>query len=233
MNCKSALWLLAGLLVAGCGKDAPTCETFPCANGANSYRFCSSESSQLSYVFGGQTCACNGTADSAACQACSAAATSYCGGDGGAGNTSASCMTTFSGGFMGSFTPCGVTLTQTTPTTWVISGSGGAVAMTTDVWEGFTMTNAGVVAVGTFDETDSMLTVAGATRPSAVSTEGWNAGFGQGATSGAFEVAVSALGDGVTNSDGSISYPDAHGSIAATLVDPHGAEIAVTVAISF
>ena len=233
MKLKSALWLVASLLVASCGKDAPTCETFPCANAANSYRFCSSEGSQLSYSYGGQTCSCQGGGDSAACQACSAAVVTYCGGPGGTGNTSASCVTTFSGGFMGSFTPCGVTLTQTTATTWVISGSGGEVPMTTDVWNGFTMTNPGVVAVGTFDATGSTLTSAGATRSSNVGTEGWNASFGQGAANGAFDVSVSSLGDGVTNSDGSIGYPDAHGSIAATLVDPHGADIDVTVAIQF
>ncbi len=230
MNGKSALWLVASLVVAGCGKDAPTCETFACATAGNSYRLCSSDH-LLSYSYAGKSCSCDNDANDATCQACYTAVAAYCGtADSG---TSPSCVTTFGGGFTGTFTPCGITLTQTTPTTWVIAGSGGAVPTTADVWNGFLMTNPGTVAVGTYDENDSTQTVAGASAPSSGSTVGWNAGFGQGASTGAFQVEIASLGTGVTGSDGSIGYPDAHGMITATLVDPLGGAINVAVNIQF
>ena len=230
MDRKTALWLVAGLILTGCGKDAATCETFACTN-ANSYRLCSTDST-LTYSYGGQTCGCDNDADNAACQACYAEVATFCGSaDGGA--TSASCMTTFTGGIMGTIAPCGVTVTQTTATTWTIAGGGAPVPTTADIWNGFTMTNTGTVAIGGYDENDSTQTIAGATAPSSGSTEGWNAGFGQGASTGAFFVQLVSLGDGTTGSDGSIAYPDAHGKITATLVDPFGGAVNVSVIIEF
>ena len=225
-----AVTFLASLVVAGCGNDAATCVTFACAIAGHSYQLCSSDS-RLDYRYGGQSCSCSNDATSAACQACYTAVTNYCGSaDAG---TSPTCATTFSGGIMGTFTPCGVTLTQNTPTTWSITGSGGLVPTTADVWNGFSMSNAGTVAVGTYDESDSTLTVAGASAPSSGGLAGWNASFGQGASTGAFAVELVSLGDGVSNSDGTISYPDAHGKITATLVDTRGAAIDVAVTVEF
>jgi hypothetical protein len=224
--------LLASLLVAGCGNDATTCVTFACATAGRGYRLCSSES-RLDYSYGGQSCSCNNDANTAACQACYTSIVNYCGTVDADAGTSPSCVATFSGGIMGTFTPCGITVTQTTPTTWTIAGSGGPVPTTADVWNGFSMSNAGTVAVGTYDESDSTLTIAGASAPSSGSLAGWNATFGQGSATGAFSVELVSLGDSVTNSDGTTGYPGAHGKITATLVDPQGGAINVAVSIQF
>ncbi len=247
MNTKSALWIVVSTLVAGCGGAATECERVPCTATA-SYQICAS-SNTLTYNYGPQTCSCDKDVQSAQCQACLSSVTDYCaqldgtaggggsggggagggGTAGGGGSVNVSCSASFVGGLDGTFSACNVQVTQTSATTWTISGQGGELPGTSNDWNGFTMTNLGTAAGGEYDQSSSTST----TTSLFAGTAHWSAGFGQGTTTGDFNVRLDSLGIGTTVTGVGIVYAEPHGIVTGTLVDSTGANAEVFLTVSF
>lgn len=227
-NWKIVVVLLSGL--AGCGSPSLTCQTQSCDNG-KTYKACAKVDGSVSYSFGGMSCSCS-SSNQTACQTCAAKIAAYCGGGSsfdfavGSGNMDAggqtACAATFSGGTSGTST-CAVTINyQPAQGQWVVSTAGNTVSGTSYTWTGFSFVLTGTPTTGTWDQTSAY----GATSQVAGSgnvVPDWIASSSMGTTVGSASLTLTELGASstITGSGGQqdVLYQAPHGTWTGTLLD--------------
>ncbi len=212
------------------GSPTVTCQTQTCGNDATkSYRACAHTNGDLSYDFGGQSCACP-TSDATTCQSCATQVAAYCegaGGSGGSGGTGGggagggptTCRTTFSGAFSAAYAPCAVTITSVPAGgLWSVATAGNAIPGTSYTWSGMSFALSGTPSAGTFDQTQSVGASDIVQEPDSADPPEWLAGNGSGMTYGSASLTITSLGPS-TDVNGSTLYQAPHGTWTGTLVD--------------
>jgi hypothetical protein len=114
--------------------------------------------------------------------------------------------------------PCAVTITYVAGTGTTIATAGNAISGTQYTWNGFNMTNAGMPATGTFDQTASEASSDSITQPGSQNPPFWEAGFGSGHVYGTATVTITSLGPS-SDVNGTTLYQSPHGTWTATLQD--------------
>jgi len=227
----SALSLTTAGIVAGCGgAPAITCQMQACSTGTNTFQVCANTDGTETYDFGGMSCHCGGNTGTN-CQTCTTEVAAFCdpnGGIGGTGGTGGGgsgggggggmCKSVFSGGINATYMPCAVTITYVAGTGTTIATAGNAISGTQYTWNGFNMTNAGMPATGTFDQTASEASSDSITQPGSQNPPFWEAGFGSGHVYGTATVTITSLGPS-SDVNGTTLYQSPHGTWTATLQD--------------
>jgi hypothetical protein len=221
------LSLLVAITLTGC--SSLVCQSVGCVNSASAYQICSASSGDTVYRFGGSSCDC--PIDNVnQCNACQVQLDSYCGGanpnpDLGSAR---SCMAIFSGAVSGASAECAVSLAYDAQSNaWSAATSGKLVPGTSDDWNGFTFTAAGMPATGTFDQTKAQsastsLTGFGSPAPL------WKASYTNGVAIGTATLQITALG-----TEAGTTYATPHGTYAATLDDQIAGQSPVSLTVTF
>jgi hypothetical protein len=239
--------VVAFLAVAlvGCGSASPgDCSTSACMSGVNAgqtIKVCAHPNGTVTYQFGGSTCSCT-ISTSGGCP-CGQQVLHWCGdssadggggsdggggadagattdgGGSGAGNDLApmpSCTFTLSGGLTATG-KCAVSIkADSYYKQWTFDFGSGVISGTGYDYIGPTLTIAGAAQAGTFDHSQ------GSSNSSIESVNGndpfWRESYTMVSIIGQLTLTITSLGVPVTN--GTVSqYPNAHGSLAATLVN--------------
>jgi hypothetical protein len=225
--------LLCGVLLtlSACQQNS-VCEVADCDGNLDTYYTCAKSNGDTTFQFGSQSCTCPFN-DTTTCNACQASVNAYCGVTTTDGGTPAVCTATFSGAVSGTFTPCAVSITNTSSSsTWVATTKGGAISGTSDTWNGFSFTSAGGAAVGIYNQTAATTTtcsVLGPPTPTPVPD--WVASFSSGTSFGSATLTLTSLGTAsATNAN---EYDGAHGNWTGMLVDQAGENAAVALTVAF
>ena len=243
-NRRGTAPLLVGLalLAQSCGASplatsAPAmCQTQTCANvAAGTYQTCSQPNGNVDYNTGEELCTCPpGNANQ--CLVCAQIVAGHCGSavtaepsDAG----SASCAATFSGAVSGIAPSCAFTIMYA-PLAGVssVSFKGGAITATPYYW-GVDLVLNGVLAVGTFDQTQGVLASAYLDDESLGMLPNWAATINSGQPTGDATLEITSLGPAV-DVDGQTFYQSAHGTWIGRLVyerlPPAQPDVALTIA---
>ena len=242
-NWRGTAPLVVGLalLAQSCGGSSlttsspATCRTQTCANAAaGTYQTCSQPNGNVDYNTGQELCTCPpGNANQ--CLLCAQIVAGYCGsavtaepGDAG----SASCAATFSGPVSGMAPSCTFTIMYA-PLAGVslLSVQGGPITATPYYW-GVELVLNGVLAVGTFDQTQGVRASAYLEDESLGMLPNWAATINSGQPTGDATLEITSLGPAI-DVDGQTFYQSAHGTWTGRLVyerlQPAQPDVALTI----
>jgi hypothetical protein len=229
------------LLALSCGgsslSSSATCQKLMCANAAaGTYQACSQPNGNIDYDTGEELCTCP-PGNPNQCLLCAQILAGYCGSaltaepsDAGSG----SCTATFSGAVSGMAPWCAVTIMYA-PLAGVssVSAKGGSITTTPYYW-GVDFVLNGVLALGTFDQTQGVQASAYLDDESPGMLPNWAATINSGPPIGDATLEITSLGPAV-DVDGQTFYQSAHGTWTGKLVyeRPQPAQPDVALTITF
>ncbi len=233
--------LAAGLALLGlsCGgsslSSSATCQEQTCANpAAGTYQTCTQANGNVDYNVGEELCTCP-PGNATQCLLCAQILAGHCGSvltaepsDAGSG----SCAATFSGAVSAMAPSCAFTIMYA-PLAGVssVSVKGGPVTATPYYW-GVDLALNGVLAVGSFDQTQGVLAGAFVDDESLGMLPNWEASINSGQPTGDATLEITSLGPAV-DVDGQTFYQSAHGTWTGRLVyarlQPTQPDVALTV----